>query len=151
MGLAGAAESEEQGSIAFGPLIGGAMHAQDAFFVWEQVVEYGKDGFFHFPGVASSGDEDEFVAEGNDDGCCCCGCRNGRCRAVGWDRIGSASLGEEVLEFFFGRPEEHIMGEEVGAGGFGDDADVQAKAGVSTDGAIADIDFRHAVQPGSDG
>ncbi len=43
------------------------------------------------------------------------------------------------------------MGEEAGTGGFGDDADVQAKAGVGTDGAIAYIDFRHAVQPGSDG
>lgn len=56
----------------------------------------------------------------------------------------------EIIKFFFGRAEEHVMGEEVGTGCLGDDADVQAKAGVGADGAVADIDLRHAVEPGGD-
>jgi hypothetical protein len=32
----------------------------------------------------------------------------------------------------------------------GDDADVQAKAGVGADGAVADVNLRHAVEPGGD-
>jgi len=43
------------------------------------------------------------------------------------------------------------MGEEIGTGGLRDDADIQPKAGVGADGAVADIDFRHAVEPGGDG
>ena len=59
-------------------------------------------------------------------------------------------VGAEIIELFFGRAEEHVMGEEVGTGCLGNDADVQAKAGVGADGAIADVDFRHTVEPGGD-
>ena len=67
-GLAGAAQSEEEGGIAFRASVGGTVHAQDALFVGQEVIENGKDGFFHFSGVACPGDEYEFVSEGDDDG-----------------------------------------------------------------------------------
>ncbi len=89
------------------------------------------------------------MAEGDDDGVAAAGAA-----MVGVELEAGAGqdlpVGAEIIELFFGRAEEHVMGEEVGAGCLGDDADVQAKAGVGADGAIADVDFRHPVEPGGD-
>jgi hypothetical protein len=147
--LSGAAQSEEEGGVAFWASVGGAVHAQDTFFMGQEVIENGEDGFFHLSRIACPGDEYKFVAEGDDDGVAASGSA-----MVGVELQAGCGedlpVGAKILELFFGRAEEHVMGEKVGAGGLGDNADVQAKAGVGADGAVADVDLWHAVEPGGD-
>ncbi len=42
-GLACAAKPEEEGGITFWAFVGGAVHAEDAFFVGKEVIENGED------------------------------------------------------------------------------------------------------------
>ncbi len=67
-GLAGAAQAEEDGGVAFWAFVGGAVHAQDATIAGQEEIEDGKDGFLDLAGIGGAGQYDKAVAEGDDDG-----------------------------------------------------------------------------------
>jgi hypothetical protein len=149
-GLAGAAEAEEDGGVAFWAYVGGAVHTQDVPVARQEEVEDSKDGLFDLTGIGRAGEHDQPVAEGDDDG----GRGSGATFGGVEGEAGSGQdlpVGAKVFEFFLGGPQEHIVGEEVATGGLVDDPDIKAVTRVGADMAIAHEEFRSLVEPCSNG
>ena len=148
--FAGAAEAEEDGGVAFGTFVGGAMHAQYIPVAGEEEVQDREDRFLDLAGVGGAGHYDQAVAEGDDYG--------GGATGPAFGGIeGESGSGQdlpvrmEIFQLFFARPEEHVVGKEVSAGGLVDDPDVEAVARVGADAAVAHEKSGRFVEPGSHG
>ncbi len=66
--FSGAAQSKEYRGITKLTHVGAAMHTQNIFLLWKNIIEDGENAFFDFTGISGASYQNHFVLERNDSG-----------------------------------------------------------------------------------
>lgn len=144
-GLAGTRETEEEGDVAVGALVGGRVQGQDVVLDGHFVEEDSEDTLLHLAGVLGTQDDHFLLGKVDGDG-------GGRGHslgvAVGRESTGVVDgvVGVEVLELFAGRADQHVAHEESMVGTRADDTDLDAVLLVPAGVAIDDVDAVAGVE-----
>jgi len=144
-GLAGSRQTEEDGDIAVGALVGRGVEGQDVVLDGHLVEQDGEDTLLHLTGVL--GAEDDHLLLGEVDGH-----RGGRGHAlgeaVGRERAGVVDdiVGVEVLQLLARGADEHVAHEQGMVGTGADDTDADAVSLVPAGVAVDHVDAAAGVE-----
>ena len=147
-GFAGAGEAEEDGGFRPAWRCGGrAVHGEFAFERHE-VVHDGEDAFFHFAGVFGAEDDHVAFFKGQGYGCAGVYAFYSGVRALLAGVVDDVVRFAEVVEFFGGGADEHVVHEEGVVGAGGDDAHFEAVFFIPAGVAVKDVNLFGTVEEG---
>lgn len=143
--LTSSGQTEEDGDVAIGALVGGGVQGQDVVLDGHLVEEDGEDTLLHFTGILGTQDDHLLLGKVDSNG-------GGRGHTLGEavSREGTGVVDDivrvEVLELLLGRTDEHVAHEQGMVGTGADNADVDTVSLIPASKAVNNVDTVPGVE-----